>query len=224
MVTYLLPDLSYPYDALEPHIPARTLEVHHMRHHRAHVDGANEAQRKLEEVRRQGTFAHVGALERELAFHISGHVLHSIFWQNLDPDGGGRPSGELEQHINRDFGSFDSFKAQLHRTATSMMGVGWAALVFDPLSRRLTTIQIRDHQSETLQACVPLLVVDAWEHAYYHPYEHDKDAFLQALWGLWHWADVAERYSLAQRLDLGLEDVTEESLVLSGELAPDVGH
>lgn len=223
MVNYLLPDLGYDYSALEPHVSARIVQLHHDKHHRAYVAGANEVNDKLEDARHRGDFLHIGALERQLAFHVSGHVLHSIFWQNLDPEGGGKPSGELEQHINRDFGSFDLLKAQLNRAAVTVMGSGWAALVFDPLSRRLTTVQIHDHQSEHLQASVPLLVMDAWEHAYYLQYENQKGKFFEALWNLWNWADVAERYALAQRLDLGLEDVTEESLMVSGE-PPHASH
>lgn len=218
MVKYLLPELSYAYDALEPHISARTLELHHDRHHRAHVDGANETTERLEHARRDGNFAHINALEHHLAFHVSGHLLHSIFWQNLDPHGGGRPTGELEKHINRDFGTFDSFKVQLNRVAGAVLGAGWAALVFDPMSRRLTTALLHDHQSEALQASVPLLVIDVWEHAYYPQYENNRMHFVDALWHLWNWSDVAERYDLAQRLDLGLEDVTEESIVLVGDV------
>lgn len=215
MTRYLLPDLAWDYGALEPHLSGKIMELHHDRHHRKYVEGANEASEKLQEARQRGEFAQIGALERQLAFHVSGHVLHSIFWQNLSPHGGGLPDGDLQHDLNRDFGSFDSFKAQLVRSAGSIMGSGWAALVFDPISRRLVVAQIHDHQSDTLQAAVPLLVLDAWEHAYYLQYQTDKQSYFDAMWNLWSWSDVAQRYELAKRLDLGLDDVTDEAIVIA---------
>jgi superoxide dismutase, Fe-Mn family len=214
MTRYLLPDLAYDYGALEPHISGQIMELHHDRHHRKYVEGANEANDKLQEARRRGDLAILGLLEKELAFHASGHVLHSIFWQNLSPHGGGLPEGALEADINRDFGSFDSFRHQMNRAAAEILGSGWSALLFDPVSRRLAIAQIHDHQSDTIQSAVPLLVLDAWEHAYYLQYQTEKQAYFDAIWNLWNWSDVAQRYALAQRLDLGLDDVTDEALVV----------
>lgn len=215
MTRYLLPDLSYDYGALEPHIAARVMELHHDKHHRKYVDSANEVSEQIADARQRGDYSHIAALERELAFHVSGHVLHSIFWQNLSPEGGGRPSGHLETDLNRDFGSFDMFKVQLVRTAESILGCGWAALVFDPVSRRLAVLQIQDHQSQTIQGAVPLLVLDAWEHAYYLQYHTDKATFFENVWHLWNWDDVAERYALALRLDMALEDATDEAIIVA---------
>jgi Fe-Mn family superoxide dismutase len=134
-------------------------------------------------------------------------VLHSIFWQNLSPHGGGTPHGELLHALDRDFGSFATFRKQLTQTAATIMGSGWAALVFDPISRRLGTTQIHDHQSEVTQAGVPLLVLDAWEHAYYLQYRAKKADYFAAIWNLWNWDDVSERLARASGVDLGLEGV-----------------
>src|SRR5688572_9077641 len=114
MAKYVLPDLSYDYAALEPHISGRIMELHHSKHHANYVKSANEALEQLDTARERGDLTKLAALERSLAFNLSGHVLHSLFWRNLMPGGGDRPEGELAQAINRDFGSFDKLKAQLN--------------------------------------------------------------------------------------------------------------
>lgn len=209
MIRYALPDLPYAYDALEPHISRRVMELHHDKHHRRYVEGANAAIEALAGARRKRDFESIASLERKLAFNVSGHVLHSIFWQNLSPDGGGKPKAELAAAIERDFEGFDAFKQQIVSAAATIMGSGWAALVWDPLTRRLGTTQIHDHQSQITQGGVPLLVIDAWEHAYYLQYQTEKGKYFEALWDLWSWDDVARRYALAQKLDLGVAGGTE---------------
>jgi Fe-Mn family superoxide dismutase len=146
----------------------------------------------------------VAALERSLAFNLSGHILHSIFWRNLAPKGGGAPDGELAKAIQRDFGQFDRFRKQLNAVAGSIMGSGWAALVWEPVGKRLLITQIYDHQSNLAQAGVPLMVIDAWEHAYYLQYENRKTEFFDALWNVWNWQDIAARYASAIELTLDL--------------------
>ncbi|MCU1276537.1 MAG: superoxide dismutase, partial [bacterium] len=193
MAKYHLPDLLYDYGALEPHLSAEIMELHHDKHHRAYVDGANRTLDELDEARAKSDFQRLPALEHALAFHVSGHLLHSIFWMNLSPHGGGEPDGALGRLVARDFGSFAAFKAQLTHTAATMLGSGWAALVWDPVGHRLITAQLHDHQSETTQAGIPLLVVDAWEHAYYLQYRTDKTKYFGALWILWNWSDVTAR-------------------------------
>src|SRR5689334_18175081 len=165
MAKYTLPDLRYDYGALEPHISGKIMQLHHDKHHAAYVGGANKALEGLEEARAKNDFSRIAAFEKQLGFHLSGHVLHSLFWQNLTPKGGDKPAGELGEAITHHFGSFDGFKAQLNNAAATIMGSGWAALAWDPVAKRLITTQIHDHQSETAQGSVPLLVVDAWEHA-----------------------------------------------------------
>jgi len=201
---YVLPDLPYDYGALEPHVSGRIMELHHDKHHRKYVETANETIEKLLAARKKADFAAIAALEQKLAFNVSGHVLHSIFWQNLAPRAGGQPAGELAQLIARDFGSFDSFKKQLIEAASTLMGSGWSALVWDPVIERLGTTQIHDHQNEITQGSVPLLVLDGWEHAYYLQYQTDKDKYFEAVFHLWNWHDVAQRLARAQKLDLGL--------------------
>lgn len=202
MTKYALPDLPYDYGALEPHISAKIMQLHHDKHHKTYVDGANQTLEALAEAREKGDFARIAALEHQLAFHVSGHVLHSIFWKNLSPDGGGKPTGELAGAIDRDFGSFDKFKAQLTKAAATCMGSGWGALVIDTLSGRLLTAQFHDHESQTTQGGLPLLVLDAWEHAWYLQYLNEKVKFFDAIWNVVNWKDVAERYQRLKGVSL----------------------
>lgn len=207
MSTYTLPRLPYAYDALEPHISRRLLELHHDQHHGAYVKNANATLAELEKARDANDAARLPALERALAFNLSGHILHSMFWQNMRPQGGGRPQGDLSASIDRDFGGFDKFKRQLVTVATSVTGSGWAALVWEPAGGRLAIVQIHDHQSDTVQGSIPLLVLDAWEHAYYLQYENRKAEFFEAVWNVWNWRDVSTRFDAARKLNLGLVDV-----------------
>jgi Fe-Mn family superoxide dismutase len=203
---YVLPDLPYDYGALEPHISGKIMQLHHDKHHRKYVDTANECIEKMIDLRKKQDFAAIAALEQKLAFNVSGHVLHSLFWQNMSPDGGGEPEGELRELIERDFGGFEPFKKQLVEVASTIMGSGWSALVWDPIIQRLGTTQIHDHQSEVTQASLPLLVLDAWEHAYYLQYQTAKDKYFEAIWNVWNWDDVAQRLERTRNLDLHLED------------------
>ena len=197
MPTYSLPDLAYDYGALEPHISGRIMELHHDKHHAAYVKGANETLEKLAEARAKSDFAQTGPLEKALAFHVSGHILHSLFWKNMKPKGGERPAGELAHAIDRDFGSFEAFRKQMNAAASSIMGSGWAALVYEPVAGRLVTAQILDHQGNITPGGSPLLVIDAWEHAFYLQYQNRKTDFFEAVWNVWNWKDVAERYDAA---------------------------
>lgn len=204
---YVLPELEYDYGALEPHISGRIIELHHDRHHRAYVDGANKALEQLQEARQKGNLEAAGPLAQTLAFNVSGHVLHSIYWRNLAPKAGGRPSGELAQALDQQFGGFDKFRQQLTKTAASIMGSGWAALMWDTLGSQLVITQIQDHQSSTIEGAVPLLVLDAWEHAFYLQYQNEKAKYFEAIWNLWNWNDVAARLSEARRFSLHVKNV-----------------
>jgi Fe-Mn family superoxide dismutase len=139
-------------------------------------------------------------LEKALAFHISGHVLHSIFWTNLSPDGGGKPDGTLASAIDEYFGSFDKFHAQMTQATSTIQGSGWGALAYEPLAGRLIVEQVYDHQANVGQGSVPLLVFDAWEHAYYLQYKNVKADFFAALWNIVNWSDVAARLDAARAL------------------------
>ena len=204
MATYKLPELSYDYGALEPHVSGKIIELHHDKHHAAYVAGANTAIDALAEARAKNDFSKIAAVERALAFHVSGHVLHSLFWQNMAPKRGGEPDGALATQINRDFGSFASFREQLVNAAMTIMGSGWAALCWDPVGKRLLTTQIHDHQSQITQGGIPILVLDAWEHAYYLQYGPDKKKFFDAIWNVWNWDDVAARFESVRNVDLSL--------------------
>jgi len=208
MSTYTLPDLRYDFGALEPHISGKIMELHHDKHHAAYVKGANDALEKLDEARDKEDFTRLGALEKSLAFNLSGHVLHSLFWQNLTPKGGGEAVGELGQAIANDFGSFAKMKRQLTEAASTIMGSGWGALVWEPLAGKLLTTQIYDHQSNLAQGGVPILVLDAWEHAYYLQYQNKKTDYFAAVWSVWNWADVAERFATVRSLDVAIAGAT----------------
>jgi Fe-Mn family superoxide dismutase len=208
---YILPDLPYDYGALEPHISGKIMELHHDRHHRGYVEGANKAIQKLKEARQQQNFDNIAAIEKAIAFNVSGHVLHSIFWQNLTPKGGGEPQGDLAGAVERDFGTFALFKSQMVQAASTIMGSGWAALVWDPVIQRLGTTQIHDHQSEVTQGGLPLMVIDAWEHAYYLQYQTDKAKFFQAVWNLWNWKDITARFTRVRNLDLSISGASDRT-------------
>ncbi len=210
MPDFVLPKLPYGYADLEPFILQEIVELHHDKHHRSYVDGANKALASLASRAKDATPEEIGALERSLAFHASGHILHSLYWQNLTPDGGGKPDGELQRALLRDFGSFDRFKNLMNHAAASTMGSGWAALVLEPVSARLVVVQIHDHQSVTVQGSLPLMVLDAWEHAYYLQYKADKQRYFDAIWNLWNWDDVLARFVRASERDLTLEDAAQD--------------
>ncbi|OLC94430.1 MAG: superoxide dismutase [Acidobacteria bacterium 13_1_40CM_4_58_4] len=208
MDLYTLPDLRYDYSALEPHISGKLMELHHTKHHAAYVKNANSVLEQLDESRAKGDFARLAALERALAFNLSGHILHSIFWKNLAPKGGGAPYGVFAGAIQKDFGGFQLFRNQLNEVASTIMGSGWAALVWEPIGKRLLITQIYDHQSNLAQAGVPLLVIDAWEHAYYLQYQNRKTEFFEIVWHLWNWEDVSARYASALQLNLDIGKAT----------------
>ncbi len=197
VMTYSLPPLPYDPAALEPHLSARILELHHGKHHQAYVDGANATLDKLAAARDQGDFASLVGLQKTLAFNVAGHVLHSLYWQNMSPDGGGRPQGELAAAIDDQFGGFDAFRAQMTAATVSVQGSGWSALVWEPLGRRLVVEQIEDHHNHSIEGARPLLVIDAWEHAYYLQYENRRAEYVEAIWNVVNWDDVATRFAAA---------------------------
>src|SRR5262249_3400409 len=151
-------------------------------------------------------FDRLAALERALAFNLSGHILHSIFWKNMTPNGGGTPTGPFAAALEKHFGGFDPFQRQLKEVASSIMGSGWAGLVWEPVGKRLLITQIYDHQSNLAQGGVPLMVLDAWEHAYYLQYQNRKTEFFDAVWNLWNWPDIAARFSAAVELEIEMGD------------------
>ena len=198
MAVYTLPELDYDYDALEPHISAAIVTLHHDKHHAAYVAGANTALEKLAAARDAGDQTAINKLEKDLAFNLAGHINHSIYWKNLSPTGGGEPDGDLKAAIDQDFGSFEAFQKQLNESAKGIQGSGWAVLAYEPLSGKLLTLQVYDHQSNLPLGAVPLLMLDMWEHAFYLQYKNVKGDYVKAWWNVINWADVAERYAAAK--------------------------
>jgi Fe-Mn family superoxide dismutase len=200
MAVYQLPDLPYDYSALEPNYSARQVELHHDKHHAAYVKGANDTLEALEKFRAAGASdqAQLRGLERALAFNVSGHLLHSMFWPSMSPDGGGEPEGDLKAAIEDAFGSVDALRTQLGLATTTVFGSGWGALVWEPLAGKLVVEQIYDHQGNMSPGNVPLLVIDGWEHAFYLQFENRKDEWIQSFWKVANWERVAARLEHAR--------------------------
>ncbi len=195
---YTLPDLPYDYAALEPYISARIMELHHDKHHAAYVAGANKAMTQLAEAREKGEYGNINQLSKDLAFHTGGHTNHSIFWNNLSPDGGDKPTGELAAAIDDAFGSFDNFRAQFTAAALGLQGSGWAFLSFDPIGENLLIEQLYDQQGNVAAGVTPLLMLDMWEHAFYLDYVNVKADYVKAFWNIVNWEDVAKRFEAAR--------------------------
>lgn len=198
MSKYELPELSYDYAALEPNISARIMELHHSKHHAAYVAGANTAIDQLAEAREKNDFTWINKIQKDLAFHLGGHVNHSIFWSNLSPDGGDKPTGELSAAIDEFFGSFDAFKAHYTAAAMGLQGSGWAFLAWDAVGQRLIIEQLYDQQGNIVAGTVPLLMLDMWEHAFYLDYVNVKADYVKAFWNIVNWADVQARFDSAR--------------------------
>ena len=200
MTVYTLPELDYAYDALEPHISAEIMELHHTKHHANYVAGANAALEALQKAREEGTIgAQVTALSKNLAFNLGGHTNHSIFWKNLSPNGGGQPTGALAEAIDRDFGSFDAFKDHFKAAALGLQGSGWAVLGFDHIAGRLVIEQMTDQQGNLSINLTPLLMLDMWEHAFYLQYKNVKADYVEAVWNVFNWDDVAARFDAVSK-------------------------
>jgi Fe-Mn family superoxide dismutase len=192
-MNYKLPDLTYDYSALEPHISARIMELHHSKHHQAYVTGANSALDAMVEARASENFANLPKLQKDLAFSLGGHVNHSIFWQNLSPEGG-EASGELLTAIAEHFGSYEAFTKHFTAAAMSIQGSGWAYLAWDSLGNRLVIGQLYDQQGNLAMGSIPLLMLDMWEHAFYLDYVNVKADYIKAFWNIVNWTDVAKRF------------------------------
>lgn len=204
MAEYTRPDLGYDYAALEPSISGRIMELHHDKHHQTYVNGANQALEQLAEARDKNDFGTINQLQKNLAFNLAGHVNHTIFWENLSPEGGDKPEGELAQAVEEFFGSFDGLRAQFTAAALGIQGSGWAILAWDSLGEKLIIEQLYDHQGNLAAATVPLLLLDMWEHAFYLDYQNVKADYVKAFWNIVDWADVAERFSRATSKTKGL--------------------
>ncbi len=157
---------------------------------------------KLAAARESEEFGTINQLQKNLAFNLSGHVLHSLFWNNMSPDGGDKPDGDLAAAIDDAFGGYEGFRNQLTQASLNVQGSGWGALTWEPLGQRLIVEQVYDHQSNVGQGAPPLLVLDMWEHAYYLQYKNVKADWVDAFWNIVNWPDVASRFENARRLKL----------------------
>jgi superoxide dismutase, Fe-Mn family len=198
-----LPPLPYDYAALEPHISAQIMKLHHDVHHAAYVKGANEAFARLSEIRRTGgeSIKAVRAATEALSFNLAGHALHVIFWNNMKPGGGGEPAAESEiaRLIQRDFQTLDAFFGHFSAAAAQVQGNGWALLVFDPLSKGLLITQAEKHQVNVVAGAAPLLALDVWEHAYYLQYLNVRNDYIKSFRNVINWADVDARLRVAMK-------------------------
>ena len=204
MADYVLPDLPYDYGALAPHISGEIMELHHDKHHAAYVKGVNTALDQLAEARDSDSFGSLVGLEKTLAFHLGGHINHSVFWPNLSPDGGDKPVGDLAAAIDEYFGSFDKFRAHFEANANAIQGSGWSILVWDALGQRLNIVQLYDQQANVPLGQVPIVLLDMWEHAFYLQYKNVKADYAKAWWNVVNWADAQARFAAAKAQTAGL--------------------
>jgi len=196
---HTLPDLAYDYGALEPTISAEIMQIHHSKHHQTYVNNLNVAEEQFAEAKATGDAAKMSALTGAIRFNGGGHVNHSIFWTNLSPNGGGEPEGDLMAQITKDFGSFDAMKKMLSGSTVAVQGSGWGWLGYDKALNRLA-ISACPNQ-DTLQLTtghIPLLGIDVWEHAYYLQYKNVRPDYVNAIYNVVDWNNVAQRLADAK--------------------------
>ena len=203
MAVYTLPELSYDYGALEPHISGRIMELHHSKHHAAYVAGANTALEQLEEAREKGDFSAINQIEKNLAFNLGGHINHSAFWTNMSPEGG-EPQGDLAAAIDEQFGSLEAFKKHFAAVAAGVQGSGWAILAWDSVGSRLVVVQLFDQQGNIPMGLTPIVLLDVWEHTYYLDYANVRADYISAWWNIVNWADAGARFDRARTQTSGL--------------------
>ena len=202
-MAYQLPPLPYPYDALEPYIDTRTMEIHHDKHHQAYVNNVNKAIAGTEwdNVSVEELCRRIGDVPENIRTAVrnngGGHANHSLFWTVMAPDAGGSPSGALADAINKKFGSFDEFKAKFSQAGATRFGSGWAWLVVKG-DGSLDVYSLPNQDSPLMQGDTPILGVDVWEHAYYLQYQNRRPDYLEAFWNVVNWPQVAEYYAAAR--------------------------
>ena len=195
---FKLPELPYSYDALEPHIDAKTMEIHHSKHHATYVKKLNEAiadyselhNKTIEEILSDVSMVPEDIMQAVIN-HGGGHANHSLFWELMSPDGGGEPSGKAAEMIGAQFGTFDGFKADFKKAAVGRFGSGWAWLVVDE-NGKLSIISTANQDSPLMQSLKPVLGLDVWEHAYYLRHQNKRDEYVDGLWNVVNWKKVNE--------------------------------
>ncbi len=197
---YVLPKLPYAYDALEPMYDAKTLTIHHDKHHAGYVRGLNTTLSALEEAHKLSDYSKITALSRALAFHGSGHLLHCLFWKSMTPKPAAMPE-KLDYAMARDFGSTAEGINQFAAATKAVEGSGWGVLAYEPTADRLLILQCEKHQNLTVWGVVPLLVCDVWEHAYYLKYQNDRGAWVDNFMKLADWSFASDRYIAARNAE-----------------------
>ncbi len=203
-MSHTLPALPYAYDALEPHIDAKTMEIHHSRHHQTYVTNLNAALADLPELAAlplEALLARIDSLPAQVQGavrnHGGGHANHSLFWQVMSPQGGGEPDGELAAAIERDLGGLESFRQAFTQAALSRFGSGWAWLVVDGRGK-LQVVSSANQDSPLMEGLTPILGLDVWEHAYYLKYQNKRPDYIAAFYNVIDWDEVARRYVAAR--------------------------
>ncbi len=204
-MAYTLPPLAYPYNALEPHIDARTMEIHHTKHHQAYINNVNNALKgkaDLESKSVEDLIANLNAVPEDIRTVVrnngGGHANHSFFWSIIGPKAGGVPQGQIAAAINQAFGSFDAFKEKFAQAATTRFGSGWAWLSLTK-EGKLELSSTPNQDSPLMEGKTPLLGIDVWEHAYYLHYQNRRPDYIAAFWNVVNWPQVEQRLSAARK-------------------------
>jgi Fe-Mn family superoxide dismutase len=202
-MAYTLPPLPYPNNALEPHIDAKTMEIHHDRHHKAYVDNVNKAlegQAALSNKPIEALLREINSVPENIRQAVinngGGHANHTMFWEIMGPGAGGKPSGPLAEDLTKTFGDFATFQSQLKQAGVSRFGSGWAWLVV--ADGKLQIISTANQDSPYMKGQIPIVGVDVWEHAYYLKYQNKRPDYIDAWWNTVNWNAVAKRYSEAK--------------------------
>ena len=188
-------DLPYPLNALEPYYSKETLVLHYDILYAGYVNNTNKTEEKLKKAREENNFENIKCLEKDLSFFGSGAILHELFFTNMGPAVPTSPSVELMKQINTDFGSYDKFKSQFTESSKVVEASGWNLLVWVPKFKKLEILQCEKHQNLTLWGCVPLLVLDMWEHSYYLQYKTNRADYINAFWNIVNWNVVNKRWN-----------------------------
>jgi len=199
-MAFKLPELKYPYNALEPHIDALTMETHHSKHHKGYVDNLNKAlegHSKYQEMDIEDILKSLNELPEEIRTAVrnngGGHYNHTLFWEIMSPEGGGKPEGELAQKIEEDLGGFDKFKEDFKKAALGQFGSGWAWLVLN--NGKLEIVSTPNQDNPISEGKIPILGIDVWEHAYYLKYKNLRGDYIDAWWNVVDWKKVEEIYN-----------------------------
>jgi len=203
VMAHQLPELPYPTNALEPHIDAQTMEIHHGRHHNTYVTNLNnalEGHADLQSKSVEDLISDLNSVPESIRTAVrnngGGHANHSLFWQILSPNGGGKPSGALASAIDSELGGFDKFKEEFTKAATTRFGSGWAWLSVDK-NKKLVVHSTANQDSPLMEGLTPILGLDVWEHAYYLKYQNKRPDYIAAFWNIVNWPEVEKRYEAA---------------------------